>query len=363
MNVLEILSSAGVNGAIYHCLLLSRELARRGHRVTLVCRRDAWIARQLESDPVEVIDSDLHRWPPDELRRIAAAARERRIEVIHTHLSRAHFFGVLLRWRSGIPCVATAQSRHVQLHWMFNDRVIAVSDATRRYHRTYNLVRGRRIVTIHNFIDYDRAADVAGDAGPKFRASIGVDASALLVGVVGNVCRRKGHIHLVRAMPRIVVAEPNARLVIVGDYPEGDYLAQVRAAAKELGVASRIAWTGHRHDVHRILPALDLAVLPSNEESLPLGVLEAMAAGVPVVATNVGGIPECVLSGETGTLVPPADVDALARAVILLLRDPNLRRRYGEAGRRRVREHFSPQSQTPQIEAVFASVAGRARAA
>jgi len=163
MRIMEIVSGAGVNRAVTHCLLLTRELARRGHGVTLVCRPGAWIARQVVVDPVDVIRSDLHRWPLDELRRIATLAQQRRIDVVHTHMSRAHSFGVLLRWASGLPCVATAQSRHVQLHWMFNDRVIAVSDTTRRFHRSYNLVRAHRIVTIPDFVDGDRILPFARD--------------------------------------------------------------------------------------------------------------------------------------------------------------------------------------------------------
>ena len=153
MKIMEIVSGTRVNGAILHCLLLSRELVRRGHQVTLVCRPGSWISRQMVDGPIDAFRSDLHRWPPDELRRIAGVIRQRQIDVIHTHTSRANFFGILLRWMTGVPSVATAHSRHVQLHWMFNDRVIAVSEADRRYQRTHNLVRGSRIETIHNFID------------------------------------------------------------------------------------------------------------------------------------------------------------------------------------------------------------------
>ena len=143
--------------------MLSRELARRGNRVTLVCLPGAWIGDQAAGDGIEVVRSDLHRWPTDELRRIAAVVRQRQIDVIHTHTSRSNFFGILLRWFSGVPSVATAHSRHIQLHWMFNDRVIAVSEATRRYQRMYNFVRASRIETIHNFIDYRRLAAVPPD--------------------------------------------------------------------------------------------------------------------------------------------------------------------------------------------------------
>ncbi|MCR4415754.1 MAG: glycosyltransferase family 4 protein [Thermoguttaceae bacterium] len=357
MNIMEITSGTEMNGAVQHCHLLCRALARRGNRVTLVCRPGAWIGDQFADGSVEVIRSDLHRIPFDELRRIAAVVRQRRIEVVHTHMSRAHFFGVLLRWFSGVPCAATAHSRYIQVHWMFNDLVIAVSEATRRFHRRWNLVGARRIETIHNFIDPDRLNPMPADARAEVRAEWGVEASWPLVGAVGNVIPRKGLIYLVRALPEVLSAVPEARLVIVGREISRSYLARLKSLADEIGVASRIVWAGHRTDVPRVLAALDLCVLASLEESLPLTLLEAMAAGLPVVATAVGGVPECIRPGQTGLLVRPGNSGELARAIVHLLSDPAQRRALGDAGAVWVREQFSPEAQTARIEAALARVA------
>jgi glycosyltransferase involved in cell wall biosynthesis len=363
MNILQIVSGTEVNEAVRHCLMLTGELVRRGHRLTLVCPSNAAIAEQCACESVQVVESDLHRWPTDELRRIAAVVDQRRIDVVHTHMSRAHSFGVLLRWLTGVPCVATAQSRHVELHLMFNDRVIAASDTARRFHRSYNLVRADRIVTIHNFIDYDRWAHLPEDAGPAFRASVGADDSSLLVGAVGEINRRSGQLQLVRAMPRILSAVPGARLVLAGDLGDASYADQLKSAVEALELGDRVILTGARDDVEAIYAGLDLVASASNEESFPPALLEAMAAGLPVVAARTGGARECVLAGETGLLVPPDDVDALAVSIASLVGDGALRRQYGEAGRRRVEEHFSPESQTARIESVYANVVTQARAA
>jgi glycosyltransferase involved in cell wall biosynthesis len=234
--------------------------------------------------------------------------------------------------------------------------VIAVSEATRRYQRLHNFVRGSRIETIHNFIDYPRLAAVSADARLRVRESLAIAADAPLLGIVGNVIRRKGLLYLVRALPAILAAVPDARLLVIGGEERGDYASRVRAAAEQSGVAAAITWTGHRSDIGELLAALDLYVLPSLEESFPLSVLEAMAAGLPVVATAVGGIPECVVPGETGLLVPPAKTAPLAAAIVALLGDPALRRRFGQAGRLRIQQRFTAESQTPSIEAALARV-------
>jgi glycosyltransferase involved in cell wall biosynthesis len=353
MNIMQIVSGAGINGAVMHTLLLSRELARRGHRITLVCRPGAWIARQLGGEAVEVVESDLRRWPPTELRRLAAVACDRRIDVVHTHMSRAHFFGVLLRWWSGVPCVATAHSQHFQLHWMFNDGVIAVSAATGRYQRTHNLVCRRRLDVIHNFVDDRRFTGVRTEARAAVRAELGIEASTPLIGTVASSEPRKGLVHLVRSLPLILAEVPRARLLVVGD-GAGTHALALRSVAARLGVAASIVWAGQRTDVPEILAALDVFALPSVAEALARSALEAMASGLPVVATSVGGMPEAVRDGVTGLLVPPADSKALATAIVCLLRDPGLRRSLGDRARREVRERFSLDAQVPSIEAALA---------
>lgn len=356
MHVLEIVSGTTINGAVTHCLLVSRELARRGHRVTAVCRPEAWVAPQFAAAGIEVIASDLRRWPPGELRRIGRFARQNGVDVIHTHMSRAHLFGVLLRFRSGIACAASAQSRHFQLHWMFNDLVIAASEATRRYHMRWNLVPSGRIVTIANFVDTDLFAPPSDDSRRQSRAECGLEDDDLLLGVIGHLFPRKGQLYLVEALPEIVAAAPGARLILVGDV-NIHYADQVKDAARRGGVADRIIWAGQHDNVRPLLEALDVCVLPSLEETLPLTVLEAMASGLPVVATAVGGTPECIVDSQTGVLIPPADPPALSRAIIPLLQDADRRRRMAAAARRYVEEHFSIASQLPRIEEALARAA------
>jgi len=358
MNILEIISGDKRNGAILHCLMVSRELARRGNRVTVACLPDSWIAGELahdagSPDQPEVIHSDLHRWPPDELRRVAREVEQRGIEVIHTHTSRSNFFGVLLRYVAGIPSVATAHSRHIQLHWMFNDRVVAISEASRRYQQRYNMVRGSRIDLVHNFIDLERfPADLDGQREP-LRQRLGVDEGTPLLIAVGDIMPRKGQIHLLEALSVLRRDLPDARLLLVGPSNHDVYYEQTRRRAEELRLEEAVVWLGPRGDVPQLLAAADLYVLASIEESFPLSILEAMAAGLPVVATDVGGVAECVAHGENGLLVPPRQPEALAEAVHAVLTDRLRGQQFGWVGRRRVLREFSPESQAPKLEAVF----------
>ena len=166
----------------------------------------------------------------------------------------------------------------------------------------------------------------------RVRAELGLDDSWILLGTIGSVIPRKGILYLVRALPQVLAAAPRTRLAIINEGGFKGYTAKVRATIRRLGLENHVLWLGPGNHVPRLLPALDLYVLPSLEESLPMAVLEAMATGLPVVATSVGGVPECILPGETGVLVPPADCAALGGAVVRLLKDPAERRTARKCG-------------------------------
>ena len=362
MNIMQIISGAEVNGAVIHCLLLTRCLARRGHKITLLCRENAFIAAQLADEPnVEIVTSDLHRIPFDELRRVANIISTRGIQIVHTHMTRAHNFGVFLRRFAHIPCVATAHSHIVQPHWMFNDYVIAVSDATRRFQRTRNLVRDKRIETVHGFMDYDRFASVPPEARAAIRAELGIPDDTPLIGIIGDIIVRKGQLYMVRALAEILAVKPNARLAIVGEPKRGiEYFDKVKAEAIRLDVEKSILWLGHRNDIPQLLTALDVYVLASLDEMLPVAVLEAMAAARPIVGTSVGGVPECLETERTALLVPPENPQALSAAILRLLDDTELRDSLSANARHAAQKQFSVESQTTHIEAVFARLIARA---
>ena len=359
MNILEIVSGGEVNGAVVHCVLLSKELARLGHSVTLLCRHNSKLIPLLEGSPVEIIESDMHRIPMNELKRVTALAHERKIDLIHTHMTRAHNFGVCLRRFSGIPCIATAHSHIVQFHWMFADYVISVSDATKQFQRRRNFVRESRIETVHGFMDYDRVSNVSCSARNEVRSSLGIGEKTPLIGIIGDIIPRKGHIFLIRALPAILVRRPEARLLVVGSPKRKigeEYFQKIQAEAQSLGVADKIIWAGYRSDIPQTLAALDVYVSASLDEMFPVAVLEAMAAKAPIVATSVGGVPECLKHCETALLVPSGDPLRLGDTISQLLEDSVLASRLATRAQQVAHENFSLASQAPRIEAVFRQV-------
>jgi len=230
------------------------------------------------------------------------------------------------------------------------DAVIALSAAHREYLVAEEEIDPRKVRVIHNGIDLERFRPDT----PLRRADLGLPDDAPVVGVVAGLRPEKAHDTFLRAAAVVRDRLPSARFVLIGDGPERERLAGLTGA---LGLESRVHFLGRRDDVADLLPLLDLSVLPSRSEAFPLAILEAMAAGRPVVASEVGSIPDMVVPEETGLLVPPDDVGRLADAIARLLADPGLARRMGEAGREQV-QRFDVRRMVREVEDLFDELLG-----
>ncbi len=193
---------------------------------------------------------------------------------------------------------------------------------------------------------------VARDRGLATRDRLGIPADAFLLGLVARLEPEKGHHVLVRAFPAIVAAVPKAWLLLVGEGSQADAL-RAHVDALPARARRRVVFGGPRRDVASVLAAMDLAVFPSLREAQGLAVLEAMAAGIPVVASAVGGIPETIRNGIEGVLVPPDQPVALEIAIARLAHHHRLRRRLALAGHRRVVEEFSAAASVRKVESVY----------
>jgi glycosyltransferase involved in cell wall biosynthesis len=287
--------------------------------------------------------------------------------VIHCHQYTPFFYGAWAAAGTGIgQVVFTEHGRHFpdRVGWRrrgFNRffarlarRITAVCDFTRRRLVEAEGIAASRIEVIYNGVD-GRAFESA--ASPRDgRQRLGVERDDCMIVQVGTFRAVKNQGDAIRAFHRLKGAEPRAVLVFVGDGPQ---LPECRKLASDLGVENDVRFLGERGDVAEILAAADVMLCTSLCEGHSVALLEGMAAGLGIVATRVGGIPETVVDGVTGLLVPPGEPDSAAEALYTLCRQPELRRRMGQAGAERVRRHFSRDRMHERYLRIYRELAGR----
>ena len=293
------------------------------------------------------------------LGRLRQLVRTHDIAIVHTHMPSPAVGARLALSRHRPAIVHTEHNlwgryRPVtrwanRLTYRRNRAVIAVSDGVAAS------IRSRVPVdVVRHGIEADRAHP-ATTARVAARTTLRVDLDAPVIGTVGNFTAKKDHATLLRATARVVAEIPAVRLVLVGSGPLQDELSRL---VTTLGLDAHVAFVGSRGDVPELLPAFDVFALSSRFEGLPIALLEAMATGLPCVATTVGGIPEVVTNGHDGLLVGPADAVALADALIALLGDPARRDALGRNASRRAGD-FAVTGAVREIERVYAEALGR----
>lgn len=293
--------------------------------------------------------------------RLASYLRRHRIDIVHAYNFYANVFALPAARLGRVPVVLasirdtgenlTARQRAVnKIFCRMADRVIVNAEAIKR-----TLVaegyRPERITVIPNGI---LCPPLRTDQDHLLHREFGLSTDDVLIGVVSRIARGKGLEYLLEAAPDVTARIPRAKFLIIGDNSfNPDYREELKRQTVKLGLQDRVIFTGFRLDVPNILSSLAVSVLPSLNEGLSNSLLESMAAAVPVVATNVGGNPEVVVDGETGLLVPPRNPAALAEAICRVLRTPGLRNKLGQAGRRRVLEHFSNERMIRNVERLY----------
>jgi len=281
-------------------------------------------------------------------------------DLVHLHSRRgADTLGALTARLAGVPAVLSRRVDNPEPGWALGakyrmyEAVITISRAIGEVLESQG-VPPEKIHCVHSALDptpfqapCDREA---------FPAEFGIEPHDLVVGMAAQFIPRKGHQILLDAVPSVLAKHPGTRFILFGRGPLRD---EVGARIREWGLHERVLLPGFRDDLARLLPCLDVLVHPATREGLGIILLQASAAGVPIVATRAGGIPEAVVEGENGLLVPPNDPVALAEALESLLSDPDRAAALGAAGRVRVREHFSVDRMVEGNLAVYRHVLGR----
>ena len=292
-------------------------------------------------------------------RRVAEVVAATAPDVVHTQLELSNTLGTIAASRLGIPSLSTIHTLDRPAPWSRDsvrfrlmagvlrrraDLVIAVSASARIHFLGRSRARAEQVTTIRNGIDlgaFGRHAE-----RPTARAELGIAADELVAVTVAVLRQPKGIDDMIDALPAITAAVPAMRYLIVGDGEHGPALRERVAAA---GLADRVVFAGARTDVARMLAVADVFVLPSHTEALPTVLIEAMAAGLPVVATDVGGIPEMVERGSSALLVPPHRPDLLADAVTRVLSSPLQAAAMGKAGSRLAAARFDIDRQAQRL--------------
>ena len=362
LRVVELLASGTNGGAQEHVFNLVTRMDRERYDVSVCSLSPGPAVRKLERAGFSVCVIEAGDDDAAAIEAVAAHLAAVRADVVHNHMYRAEVVGTRAAWRvaeTGLPrplVVGTVHSSRVRAHEDREliraltprmDHLIAVSRAIVRKIEDEGRT-GPPVSLIYNGVDlqrYDHQEPCC-----TLREEYGLPESGAIVGIVARLEPEKGHATLLEAWSLVLRHHPDATLLVVGEGSRHDSLVE---RARELGIEGRVVFTGRRDDVPAVTAALDVAVLPSYREAQGLSILEAMALSRPVVATNVGGIPEVVVDGLTGLLVPPHDADALAAAVCRLLADHPLADTLARAAHDLVHDRFCVELMVEATETIY----------
>lgn len=361
LNILRIITWLPVGGIERRIATVLPVLKERGHNVEVVCLREyGALAGELQEKgvPVELIPlkSRLH---PAGLLKLARYIRDRQFDIVHSHMYRsnvpatisakfARFKGVLL---AQIHNIDTWETRRQLLMDRFlsrwRDGIIAVSEEVRHEIIQRLRVPPEKCFVIYNGIEIEKYRDAKPEKG--LRESLGILPDDYVVIMVARMVEQKNHKIVIASAPEIINSVPRVKFLFVGD---GRLRRELQEQVREKGLDKYFIFTGTRTDIPQLLKISDVFILPSFKEGFSNAIVEAMAAGLPVIASKVGGNPEAVIDGTTGFLVSPDDSSALAKLIIRLANEPELRQKIASASIKQA-EKFSISEMVKRTEELY----------
>jgi glycosyltransferase involved in cell wall biosynthesis len=365
VKILHLVSCRGWSSDAYWAARVCRELERRGHEVTLGCRRgtEAAVIDRARAEGVGSIETFEFaggvRLASDgaDLRRLSRALL--RCDLVHVHRGKEHWLAAAASRLGGRtrPIVRTrhiaqAVRPHAANRWLYRRAtalVVTVSDAIRQQYLAAGLVPPERVIALPGGADAEAYRPRAAD--PTVRASLG-GADVPLIGLVSGLRVMKGHQVVIDAAARLIAAGRRVRFAFIG---RGAREGLIREAIARAGLEANVSIAGWASDLPAVMAALDIGLYaPLESDGMSRVLFEYLAAGRPLVAARTGVVPEVLTDGKHALLVPAGDADALAGALTRLLDDAELRARLGKAGRRRLVDHYSGARVAETLEAHYA---------
>lgn len=369
LHILHLISTSGLFGAERVLLELASQSRRLGMKVTVAALKNSSNPNTELADaargaglPTLVVPCG-GRFDSGVIDILTEQIRRDGVRIIHSHNYKSNYYARRAAALTGVRWIVTNHGRRAGFRLLVYalldalqvrkaSRVVAVSPRIADQLSAMGVNRGR-VSVIDNGVDFKRFENLPekGEAGRLF----GVADDAYVIGTVGALSEEKGHRYLLRALQDIRKSIPDVVCVLVGDGPERTRLEQ---AAREFGIADAVIFAGKRDDVPSVLPRFDLFVLPSLSEGLPMALLEAQAAKVPVVATSVGAIDTVIQDGVTGLVVPPGAAPALAEAIIRNHAEAEKTRNRALKGYERVKEHYSAENMAREYLELYRGMTG-----
>ncbi|MEW6410247.1 MAG: glycosyltransferase family 4 protein [Nitrospirota bacterium] len=403
--IIRIISRLNIGGPAIHTILLTSELDRMGYKTILVKGKES----EGEGDMLDFADKrGVTPILIDELGReisfrkdiiallnIYTLIRREKPDIIHTHTAKAGALGRLaaflytleLRFKKLFksnyagnpppPIIIHTFHGHVlsgyfrrfkSLIFIYTEKVLALlstkvitlSDRLKKELIDMNIGNSRKIEVIPLGLElegfFSASSKSSGYKG-KFKDSLGISMEAPLVGIIGRLVPIKGHRYFIESAKMVLSSKGqgarDVKFVIIGD---GELRKELEDYTRELGIGDSVIFTGFRSDLHEIYSDLDIVVLSSLNEGTPVSVIEAMAAGKPVIATEVGGVPDLIKNNRTGIIIPPCDSRAIADAIVRLLKDKELREFLGNNAQREVYPKYSVDNLVANINSLYTSL-------
>ncbi len=375
MRVFHVAKISQIAGAEKHLLFLLPALMVAGMDVHMIVLEnpdkpaDSFVtALQAENVPVERLafpitaDSGLFTAAtPQLIRQLTRMIKAHQPDIVHTHLIHSDLYGTIAARLAGVKTILS--SRHnldpfrKRRKWQIVNRVlwqarsggIAISDAVRQFTLTYEHANPDAVRTIYYGYPADQAIPSNDQTRISTRRDWGIPLDAPVIGSVSRLVKQKGLQYSLEAFAQVRQLCP-ACYVIAG---EGDQRPALEKQAQALGISDSVRFLGWCENPHQVFNAIDVLLTPSLWEGLGVVFLEAMAHSLPIITTNTGPMPEVVIDGGTGYLVPPADANALVTPIITLINDPALRRQMGSAARERVETQFSVERMVQMTTAFY----------